>query len=87
MKPSDGLLGESDHERRRLLQAPPVPHATAPLLDPSVWEFVEVTRELGTTPHIAQNLARPGGSAIDARTTWRPGYAMSQHPTGRRHAT
>lgn len=44
-----------------------------------VREFVDVTRELGATPHIAQNLARPGGSAIDARTTRHRGYAMSQH--------
>ena len=44
-----------------------------------VREFVDVTRELGTTPHVTQNLARPGGSAIDARTTRHPGYAMSQH--------
>ena len=32
-KRSDGLLGESDYERRRLRQAPPVLHATASLLD------------------------------------------------------
>jgi hypothetical protein len=32
-KRNDGLLGESDHERRRLLQAPPVLNATALLLD------------------------------------------------------
>ena len=44
-----------------------------------VREFIEVTRELGATPHVTQNLARPGGSAIDARTTRHPGYAMSQH--------
>jgi transposase len=44
-----------------------------------VREFVDVTRELGTTPHIAQNLTRPGGSTIDERTTRHPGYAMSQH--------
>jgi transposase len=44
-----------------------------------VHEFVDVTRELGTTPHVAQNLGRPGGSAIDARTTRHEGYAMSQH--------
>jgi transposase len=44
-----------------------------------VREFVDVTRELGATPHIAQNLARPGGSAIDERTTRHPGYAMSRH--------
>jgi hypothetical protein len=44
-----------------------------------VREFVDVTRELGCAPHIAQNLNRPGGSAIDARTTRHAGYAMSQH--------
>ena len=44
-----------------------------------VREFVDVTRDLGTTPHVAQNLKRPGGSAIDARTTRHDGYAMSQH--------
>jgi transposase len=44
-----------------------------------VQAFVDVTRELGYTPHVAQNLNRPGGSTIDARTTRHPGYAMSQH--------
>ena len=44
-----------------------------------VREFVDLVRELGTTPHIAQNLKRRGGSAIDGRTTRHPGYAMSQH--------
>ena len=34
-------------------------------------------RELNTTPHVTQNLARPGGSAIDGRTTRHEGYAMS----------
>jgi hypothetical protein len=44
-----------------------------------VHEFIDLTRQLGTTPHIAQNLARPGGSAIDGRTTRHVGYAMTQH--------
>ena len=44
-----------------------------------VREFIDLTRELRTTPHVAQNLARPGGSAIDGRTTRHVGYAMSQH--------
>jgi transposase len=48
-----------------------------------VREFVEVTRELGTTPHVTQNLTRRGGSAIDARTTRHAGYAMSQHARSR----
>jgi hypothetical protein len=33
---------------------------------------------LKVTPHVAQNLGRPGGSAIDARTTQHVGYAISQ---------
>jgi transposase len=42
-------------------------------------DFVACSRALGTTPHVTQNLTRPGGSAIDTRTTRHPGYAMSQH--------
>ena len=42
-------------------------------------DFVDVTRELGCTPHVTQNLKRLGGSAIDARTTQHAGYAKSQH--------
>ena len=30
-------------------------------------------------PDVAQNLTRPGGSAIDERTTRHESYAMSQH--------
>jgi Transposase DDE domain len=30
------------------------------------------------TPHVAQNHARPGGSAIDSRTTRHSGYDLSQ---------
>ena len=41
-------------------------------------EFVAECRNLKVTPHVAQNLERPGGSAIDARTTQHPGYAISQ---------
>ena len=44
-----------------------------------VREFVDLARELGATPHVTQNLARPGGSAIDGRTVRHDGYAMSQH--------
>lgn len=42
-------------------------------------EFVGDTRELGFTPHVTQNTARAGGSAIDQRTTRHPSYAKSQH--------
>ena len=39
--------------------------------------FVAEMRRLGVTPHVAQNTARSGGSAIDARTTRHVGYAKS----------
>jgi transposase len=42
-------------------------------------DFVDLMRELRTTPHVTQNVARNGGSAIDGRTTRHAGYAMSQH--------
>jgi hypothetical protein len=41
-------------------------------------DFVAECRNLKVTPHVAQNVERPGGSAIDARTTQRAGYAISQ---------
>lgn len=40
--------------------------------------FVAACREQGITAHVAQNTARPGGSAIDARTTRHAGYGLSQ---------
>jgi transposase len=41
-------------------------------------DFVKECRNLRVTPHVAQNHARPGGSAIDGRTTRQAGYAVSQ---------
>jgi len=41
-------------------------------------EFVASVRALGVTPHVAQNTARRGGSALDERTTRHPGYTTSQ---------
>jgi Transposase DDE domain len=40
--------------------------------------FVADCRELGVTPHVAQNANRPQGSAIDRRTTRQSGYRASQ---------
>lgn len=40
-------------------------------------DFVAGCRELKITPHVAQNNTRPGGSAIDERTTSHPGYLIS----------
>lgn len=41
-------------------------------------DFVKELRVMNITPHVAQNVARPGGSAIDGRTTRHAGYAVSQ---------
>lgn len=41
--------------------------------------FVAEMRRIGVTPHVAQNTARTGGSAIDGRTTHHEGYAQSIH--------
>ena len=35
-------------------------------------------REMNVCPHVTQNVNRPGGSAIDARTTRHDGYHISQ---------
>lgn len=40
--------------------------------------FVADLRELGIVPHVAQNLNRRGGSAIDGRTTRHRSYRLSQ---------
>ena len=40
--------------------------------------FVRECRNMRVTPHVAQNLTRPGGSAIDGRTTQHESYRISQ---------
>jgi hypothetical protein len=46
-------------------------------------DFVAECRNLKVTPHVAQNLERPGRSAIDTRTTQHAGYAISQRKSKR----
>jgi transposase len=41
-------------------------------------DWAEQMRGMKVTPHVAQNDKRPGGSAIDKRTTRHAGYAVSQ---------
>ena len=41
-------------------------------------DFVAECRNIKITPHVAQNVKRSGGSAIDQRTTRHAGYAISQ---------
>ena len=40
--------------------------------------FVQACRDIDVTPHVAQNIKRTGGSAIDGRTTRHVGYDISQ---------
>jgi hypothetical protein len=42
-------------------------------------DFVAVMRELNVTPHVSHNEKRPGGSAIDGRTTRHAGYSDERH--------
>jgi transposase len=41
-------------------------------------DFVAVVREMDIRPHVAQNVNRAGGSAIDGRTARQESYAVSQ---------
>jgi transposase len=41
-------------------------------------DFVKEMRHMNVTPHVSQNDRRPGGSAIDGRTTRHDGYKISQ---------
>src|SRR5262249_31312337 len=41
-------------------------------------DFVSTARALQVTPHVTQNVNRPGGSAIDGRTAGQAGYQISQ---------
>jgi transposase len=41
-------------------------------------DFVAECRHMKVTPHVAQNVKRKGGSAIDGRTTHTEGYTVSQ---------
>jgi len=65
-KRSDGLLGESGHERRRSQQAPPVLHATARVLDSTSRhrKFVSVLHE--PTPSGTTRVGIAAGLLIQA---------------------
>ena len=41
-------------------------------------DFVKECRNMNVTPHVAQNVKRNGGSAVDGRTTRHSGYDVSQ---------
>jgi len=41
-------------------------------------DFVQTVRQIDVRPHVAQNVNRSGGSAIDSRTTRHESYQVSQ---------
>ena len=41
-------------------------------------DFVNILRQMNVRPHVAQNVKRSGGSAIDKRTSRHAGYRISQ---------
>jgi len=75
---ADGMA-ERETAVAMLSELPPVPNRTVGAdkgYDSA--EFVAAARALGFAAHVAQNLKRRGGSAIDARTTRHVGYDLSQ---------
>jgi hypothetical protein len=42
-------------------------------------DFVRTARAMNIRPHVSQNIDRPGGSAIDGRTSRHASYQMSQY--------
>ena len=71
--------GDADGVRAVGTRARAPAHGRAPTRRTTRAISSDLMRELGTTPHVTQNLTRAGGSAIDGRTTRHAGYAMSQH--------
>ena len=76
--PADGY-GERD-AALVMVAAVPGRHRITVAGDKAFDTRVEVAelRRMGATPHLAPNVERPGGSALDGRTTRHPGYAVSQ---------
>ena len=64
------MLGRLPARKRRRTVAADKAYDTA--------DHVGALRRMNVTPHVAQNQARRGGSALDPRTVRHPGYAVSQ---------
>jgi len=67
---AEAMLAKVAQKKRRITVAADKNYDTKKL--------VKAMRKLKVTPHVAQNTARNGGSAIDGRTTRHAGYAVSQ---------
>src|SRR5437762_5212795 len=85
-KRSDGVLGESDHERRRLRQAPPVLHATALLLDSTSNQSMVDLEAVGIRSYIAEpdRGRRNWSKDPDAQTPVYRNRRRMRGPRGRR---
>ena len=68
--------GRAEHEAA-LRMARSLRGAHQKTLGDDTREFVADLRINGITPHVAQNITRSGGSAIDGRTAHHRGYAQS----------
>ena len=70
------MLHRQCRKRRRRAQHAPMSVGADKAYDTQ--DFIHTARALHTRPHVAQNLNRPGGSAIDQRTTRHASYQLSQ---------
>ncbi|WP_369857852.1 transposase [Candidatus Thalassolituus haligoni] len=74
------FVGLSIDDPVRVLKALPGAHRKTVGADKNydIKGFVKECRKHRITPHVARNDKRPGGSAIDGRTSHKVGYAASQ---------
>ena len=74
-------VGTGERDAAKAMAAVPIPGAHQKTLGADMnYEskgMVAELRRLGVMPYEAKNTARPGGSAIDGRTTRHDGYAQS----------
>src|SRR5262245_35557865 len=70
------MLYQQWRSRRQRRRSAPMSVGTDKAYD--THDFVETVRGLNIRPHVAQNLNRPGGSAINGRTTRHESYRVSQ---------
>jgi hypothetical protein len=73
-----GILMLYDRWRKRRRQSRSGPMSVGADKAYDTRDFVKTMRAMNIRPHLAQNLKRPGGSALDARTTRHATYQVSQ---------
>ena len=70
------MLYDRGRKRRRRRRSGPISVGADKAYDTR--DFVKTVRAMNIRPHLAQNLKRRGGSALDARTTRHATYQVSQ---------